>query len=151
MKVKELMTREVGFCTHLDKLAQAALMMREKDCGIVPIVDQNLKVIGIITDRDVCLAVAAHGQKAAGVLTQDFIGGKVISCAENDKITDILKKMRKNQIKRLPVTSQDGKLIGIISLADIVQNTDGKSVRREILKAIKSISRPRPILLHEIE
>jgi len=151
MKVKELMTTEVGFCSWQDNLAKAASIMWERDCGIVPVVNSELKVIGLVSDRDICLAVATRGQEASEIKTRDFIKGQIVSCQADDKIKDVLKKMRKKQVKRLPVTSQDGKLIGIISIADVLLSKANQSVKKDILKTVKAISRPRPILLREID
>ena len=145
------MTKDAVFCTAKDNLATAAELMMRRDCGAVPIVDEEKKIVGIITDRDICIAAASLNVKPAAVKVKDFTGKKIVSCYASDKIEDILKKMKKYQVKRLPVTSQDDILIGIISIADILLATNKhKSLRKKLVSTLKSISKPRPIILREI-
>ena len=151
MKVQDVMTKDVLFCSPTDNPAAAAERMMQKDCGIIPIVTEEKKVIGVITDRDICLAYARRGAKLAAFNLEEFIGKKIISCQPTDKIEDALKKMKKNQVKRLIITSQDGILLGIISIADILLATDKhKSLTKKVISTLKSINKPRPILLREI-
>jgi CBS domain-containing protein len=151
MKVQDVMTKDVIFCAPQDNLADAADLLIQRDCGVLPIVDAAKKVVGIITDRDICIAAASRNMKPSDIKTADFTGKKVFSCQANEKIEDVLKKMKKYQIKRLPVTSQDDALVGIISIADILSATDEhKSLRKKVISTLKSISKPRPILLREI-
>lgn len=152
MKVQDVMTAEVGFCQTEDSLAQAANIMWAKDCGAVPVVDVENRVAGIITDRDICIAVATRERRASEISVADFCREGIIVCAPNDKLRDALKKMAKNQIKRLPVVSQSGELVGIISVTDILLTTDeDKKLRKTAVSALTEIGRPRPILLTEIE
>lgn len=145
------MTQDVVFCTPEDFLSCAASIMWEKDCGIVPIADEEKRVVGIITDRDICMAVSSRDRKASDIKMQDFTGRKVISCKDSDEIKDALKLMKKNKIKRLPVTSQNGELIGIISLTDILFAAEkNKKLQKRILSTLIEISKPNPIVLSEV-
>jgi len=156
MKVQDVMTNDVGFCLLTDDLTKAAGVMRQRDCSIVPILDAEKRVVGVITDRDVGIAVASRDCKPSEIKVEDFCREKIIVCEPNEKINDALKKMRKNQIKRLPVTSQSGELVGIISLTDILSTTSknkskNKKLRKKIISTLMGIGKPRPILLQEIE
>ena len=151
MKVQDVMTGEVGFCRAEDNLAVAANIMWEKDCGAVPIVDAGNRIAGIITDRDICIAVGTRDCRASEIAAAEFCREDVIACAPDDKLKNALKKMAKNQIKRLPVVSQNRELIGIISLTDVLLKTDeDKKLRKTIVSALTEISKPQPILLTEI-
>lgn len=151
MKVQDVMTKDVVFCTPQDNLAIAAELMRQRDCGVLPIVDDERKVIGIVTDRDICLAAASGNAKLSEIKAEDFTREKIVLVKENEKIEDALKKMKKNRVKRLPVASQDCILIGIISVTDVLLATDKhKTLRKKTISALKSISKPSPILLREI-
>lgn len=144
------MTSDVGFCFPTDSLAKAAEIMRQKDCGAVPIISVENRVVGIITDRDICLAVSKNAAPAK-IKASEFCTENIIVCEPDDKIKDILKKMRKNKIKRLPVTSQSGELVGIISLTDVLLVTKkDKSLRKKVVSTLTAISKPRPITLREI-
>ena len=152
MKVKDVMKTDVGFCSTEDSLKKAAEIMRYRDCGVVPVVDAEQRVVGMLTDRDVCLAVAARNRKASDVKTKELINGKAIVCSPNDKLEDALKKMRKYQIKRLAVVGNNGELVGILSVTDILLSVrKDKDLKKKVYTTLKGIFKPRSIVLREIE
>ena len=152
MRVKDVMKTDVGFCSAEDNLKKAAEIMRFRDCGVVPIVDAENLVVGMLTDRDVCLAVAARNRKASDVKTKELINGKAIVCSPDDKLEDALKKMRKFQVKRLAVSGKNGELIGILSVSDVLLAVrKNKDLKKKIYSTLKAISRPRAIVLREID
>ena len=151
MKVKDVMKTDVGFCSTEDNLMKAAEVMRARDCGIVPIVDENKKVVGMLTDRDLCLVVVARNRKASDVKTGELLDGKIIVCAAEDKLEDVLRKMRKYQIKRLAVAGRDGRLVGILSVNDILLAVrKDKDLKKKVYAALRAIVKPRPIVLREV-
>jgi CBS domain-containing protein len=151
MKVKDLMKIDVGFCSTEDNLKKAAEVMRYRDCGVVPVVDAEHRVVGMLTDRDICLAVAARNRKASDVKTGELINGKAIVCSPDDKLEDALKKMRKHQVKRLAAVGGSGELAGILSVSDILLAVGkDKDLKKKIYAALKAIYKPRPIVLREI-
>lgn len=152
MKVKDVMKIDVGFCSAEDSLMKAADIMRSRDCGVIPVVDENKKVIGMLTDRDLCLAVVARNRKASDVKTGELMNGKPIVCAAEDKFEDVLRKMRKYQIKRLAAVGSEGELIGILSLSDILLSVEkDKDLKKKVYSTLKAIYKPHPIVLREIE
>lgn len=151
MKVQDVMTKDAVFCLPTDNPAKAAALMMQYDCGIVPILTAEKKVVGVVTDRDICLAYAKSSTKLSTFKLEVFTDKKIISCQPKDKIEDALKKMKKNQLKRLVVTSQDAIFVGIISIADILIATDKhKSLTKKVISTLRSISKPFPITLREI-
>lgn len=151
MKVKDVMKTDVGFCDLEDNLKKAAEIMRYRDCGVVPIVDDKKRVVGMLTDRDVCLAVAARNRKASEVKTKEVIKGKAIFCSPEDKLEDALRKMRKYQIKRLTAVSENGELAGILSITDIMLSVrKNKDLKKKVYATLKAIFKPRPIVLQEV-
>lgn len=152
MKVKDVMKIDVGFCSAEDNLMKAADVMRIRDCGAIPIVDENKKVVGILTDRDLCLAVVARNRKASDVKTGELINGKLIVCAAEDKIEDALRKMRKHRIKRLVAVNNQNELIGVFSLNDVLLSIGkDKDLKKKVYSTLKAIYKPRPIVLREID
>lgn len=150
MKVFEIMTLDVGFCGLEDSLAKAAEIMWRKDCGIVPIVDAEKRVVGILTDRDICIATATRNLKPSEIMACEMISRKVSACQMNDDIKKVLRLMRKNCVKRLPVTGEQGELLGIISITDILlKAAKKKSVRKLLISTLKTIAKPAPIVLCE--
>jgi CBS-domain-containing membrane protein len=94
--------------------------MWDFDCGSVPVVDPQNKLIGVITDRDICIAVATRRLLASDIPVKDVMSGSVVSCRLNEPVKDALRKMRETQIRRLPVLDEDGSLQGILAVNDIL-------------------------------
>ncbi len=120
MKVKEIMTENAKACTLTDNLAAAAWLMWEADCGIVPVVAGGGEVVGLITDRDICMAAMTKGRDESSIAIGDVISGKLFTCKPEDEIHSALNTMRDNKVRRLPVVTSDGKLAGMLSINDVV-------------------------------
>lgn len=150
MKVFEVMTIDVGFCHLEDNLTRAAQIMWEKDCGIVPVVDAKKQIVGVITDRDICIATATRNRRTSSIKVSDMDFRAVKTCAPEDDVKDVLRRMRKYKVKRLCVTNQDKELLGVISLSDILLKAgEKKSVRKLIFSTLSAIAKPAPIVLKE--
>lgn len=120
MKVAQLMTPAPLACGADTTLAEIARLMQRANCGIVPVVDANGTVTGVVTDRDICIATAtrdvAPSQIRAGELPYRF----TVCCRPDDDVRDVLRLMKQHRVRRLPVTSETGALHGVISIDDIV-------------------------------
>jgi len=119
MKVKELMTSDVKSCGPDTNLATAAKIMWEEDCGAIPVTDERGKVIGVITDRDICIAAATRARTEGDIPVQDVISKSVFACSPGDDVRSALETMKTRQVRRLPVIDQNGRLAGILSIHDI--------------------------------
>jgi len=151
MKVKDVMKTDVGFCSTEDSLMKTAEMMLRRDCGVVPVVDENKQVVGMLTDRDLCLAIVARNRKSSDIKAKDLIKGEAIICAADDKIELVLRKLRVNQIKHLAVVGADGELVSILSVNDILLGVrKDKNLKKKIYSTLKAIAKPRPIVLREV-
>jgi CBS domain-containing protein len=125
MKVKEIMSNEpVKSCHAETVLSNATLLMKENNKGALPVLDKEQKVIGIITDRDVCLAAAKYPGKAPSNLTVKDVmnNAKVHTIHQDATVADAMKEMRKYKIGRLPVTGKDGVLKGMISVNTLLSH-----------------------------
>lgn len=120
MKVKDVMTRAVQVCTPETNLAAGGMIMWENDCGVVPVMNDDCKVIGMITDRDICIAVATKHRPASDITVGEVFSGNLYACNSHDDVRDALKIMRAEKVRRLPVISVNGTLEGIVSMNDIV-------------------------------
>lgn len=119
MKVRDLCMRSVRTCGPDTSLAEAGWTMWEGDCGILPIVDGAGKAIGVITDRDICMAVATKFRPAAQITAREVGGGKLFTCRLDDDAKRAMEIMRTESVRRLPVVDSEGKLQGILSLNDL--------------------------------
>ncbi len=125
MKVADLMTSDVRSCTIHDSLNAAARIMWDHDCGCAPVVDAHGKLIGIVTDRDICMAAYTQGVPLQAIRVERAMSPKVISCARTDDLDTAHHLMRTHEIHRLPVVDSRGKPIGILSLSDVINHWHG--------------------------
>lgn len=122
MEVAELMNVNVQACGPDDKLNHATRIMWEGDCGAVPIVDANMAVVGIITDRDALMAAYTKGQRLDEIPIHNAMTLEVVTVSPRDALSHAEGLMQRHQIRRLPVTT-DGQLVGMLSLGDIARYT----------------------------
>ena len=145
MKAKEIMTPSPTACTPTDTLAEAARAMWDNDCGILPVVAEGGKVVGLITDRDICMSAGMHGANLANLAVEDVINGKVYSVEPDDDVQTALETMRDRKVRRLPVVDSDGMLQGMLSMNDVVlcaqEPNDGKPgiAYAEVVDTLKAI------------
>jgi CBS domain-containing protein len=118
MKVQDVMTSNVKACRPELNLAAAAGVMWDNNCGTLPVVDGVGKVLGMITDRDIAIAVATRGRLASEITVGEVVSGKVAACAVDEDIKSALKKMGQERVRRIPVINREGILQGILSLDD---------------------------------
>jgi CBS domain-containing protein len=148
MQVNEVMTAAVECCTPEDTTQKPAQIMKSADTGVVPVLkaEDNPKVVGVITDRDLCLGVVAAGRNPREVRVRDCMSERVVSCHPEDDVKKVSQLMADNQVRRIPVVDEDGGIVGIVSLADITQRgmTDksGETLR-EISEPSGEASKPR--------
>jgi CBS domain-containing protein len=144
MKVQDIMTTATRACHASSNLAEAAMIMWENDCGIVPVLDGDSKVVGLITDRDICIASATKNRAPGDIQVMELITGNIASCKADDDIKTALKKMEDMRIRRLPVVSEDGSLQGILSISDIVQSAEDSKKKdaisyKDVVSTLKAI------------
>jgi CBS domain-containing protein len=129
MKIATLMTTNVATC-HLDEpLSTAAERMWTRDCGVLPVVDTDERVVGMVTDRDICMSTWMNGCAPQSLNVAAAMSKSLHSCSPEDSLVAAEELMRKNQIRRLPVVDRGGKLMGILSLADIVREAQRERAR----------------------
>jgi CBS domain-containing protein len=129
MKVQDVMTQEVETCWPDTNLAAAAAMMWENDCGVLPVVADEGKAIGVITDRDIAIALGTRNKIAADLPVAEVMSARLVTASPEEDIHTALKLMRKEKLHRLPVVNNDGVLKGILSLNDVALqavHSDGK-------------------------
>ena len=137
MKVSEIMTAEVKCCHPEDSLNTAAQLMWDFDCGCIPVVDDSGRPVGMITDRDICMAAYTQGAKLTERLVASAMSKEIYVCRADDELALVEEMMRQCRVRRLPVVEAQGRLTGIVSLNDIAQ-----AAERE--RAIKHGSRGIP-------
>jgi len=128
MKVNDVMTPHAKTIWLTESLADAARLMWENDCGVLPIV-KDQKVVGMITDRDICMATAMRDTSPSHISVEEVMSANVFSARPEDEVEHALDMTREHKIRRLPIVNVDGELKGILSMNDIVlraKNRNGK-------------------------
>lgn len=126
MRVEEAMNLPVCTCTPETDLATVTSRMRDNDCGMLPVVDGDGRVVGVITDRDVCLTLGGATKSAARISVGGVMTRKVFSCRKGDPIEKALETIASKQVRRLPVLDDSGRLCGILSMNDVVLRADAE-------------------------
>jgi CBS domain-containing protein len=144
MRVKHIMTKDPTSCVASDTAQKAASIMRDEDAGIVPVIEneQSQKVIGVVTDRDLCMNVVAEGRDPRTVRAEECMTTAVVTCSPNDSVEKATELMKENQIRRVPVVDEGRKLLGIVSMADLVARAELKTGHTH--ETLKTVSTPTP-------
>lgn len=149
MRVEELMTRNVRTCGPDERLSTAAAIMWQFDCGCVPIVDADGHVLGMVTDRDICMAGLTQGKPAHELPVTLPMSDNVWSCRADDTLEVAERTMREKKVRRLPVLDAGERLVGILSLNDLVRGASKTRARKpaeitdvELRETIAAIGAP---------
>jgi len=124
MRVSEAMTRDVRIARPDQSIREAATVMAEIDAGALPVGEQD-RLIGVITDRDIAVRAVAQG-KAPTTMVRDVMSQEVLYCFDDQDLDDVAKNMGSVKVRRLPVVNRDKRLVGILSLGDLVRNEGAK-------------------------
>ena len=141
MKVREIMSEPPLTCTPETSLAVAARLMGEADYGTLPVVDSQGKLAGIVTDRDICLALAGTNRNALHVSVREVMTTAVFSARLDSEVQSALATMKGARVRRLPVLDESGRLKGILSFEDIVlRGFEGDGIApSEIVAALRTM------------
>jgi CBS domain-containing protein len=120
MQVRDIMTYQVICCDPGSDLEQVAALMQERDCGCIPVADDQGHALGMITDRDIAMAAAARHKALWELHAQDLLGRGLYACHPDDEIHQALDIMTAWQVHRLPVLDEAGEVKGLLSLDDVV-------------------------------
>jgi len=154
MRVEELMQKVVRVCGPDDAISEAARIMWEADCGCVPVVagDGRGGLVGIITDRDVCMAAYTRGKALGELRVCDAMSRDLRTCSPQESLAAAAGAMRVARVRRLPVVDEAGQLLGIVSLSDLAREfarlrAGGKKgiTAAEIGELLAGICEPRQI------
>ena len=141
MKVKEVMTPDARAIWLTESLADAAKEMWANDCGVLPIIKDGRKVVGMITDRDICMATAMRDRNPSGISVEEVMNPNVYAAGAEEDVEQALQTMRQHKVRRLPVLNLQGELQGIVSMNDIVlkaKERDGREPAIDYGEVVKT-------------
>ena len=161
LRCHEIMTRDLAVATRDTTLHDVAIMMKDEDTGVIPAVDFDTpggngktasnertddarkygrpgKLVGLITDRDVVCRAVAEDRDCKATRAEEIMSTDLYTAKPNDRVVDVLRKMGDKQVRRIPVVSDSGRLLGMISLGDIARESQDDN---ELAQALEEISR----------
>ena len=146
MNVQDVMSREPHAVRMVDRLDEAARILWEQDCGFVPVVDGANVLVGVLTDRDLCMASYTQGKPVANMPVLAVMARELTTCGPEDSLVSAMDVMAKAQVHRLPVVDARGVLLGVLSSSDLIQVAQARPAAvaiAKVLATIAAISKPR--------
>ena len=138
MDVRSVMTPDPATCQASTPIRDVARLMLENDCGLVPVTDETGKPVGTVTDRDIALRVVAEGREVQQATAQDCMTSPVTSVGIDSSLEEATELMEREQVRRMLVVDQEGRLCGIVAQADVALS--GRDRRTADL--VESVSQP---------
>jgi CBS domain-containing protein len=136
-RVREVMTRDPQCVTERDTVREAARIMQSADTGVVPVVDDGRRIIGMITDRDIVVRLVAEGKDPMNARVNEAMTKSVRKVDEDAPINEVVELMSSAQIRRVPVVNKNDEIVGIVSLADLATETNQTG---KVGKTVENIS-----------
>ena len=160
LRCRDIMTRDLAVATRDTMLSEVALMMKQEDTGVIPVVEYDVrpgngnaeeagrkyegrnysrgKLVGLITDRDIVIRAVSEGKDCSSVRAEDIMSVDIHTVNPNDRVVDVIRKMGDKQVRRIPVVNENKYLVGMISMADVAVETRED---RELAEALEDISK----------
>lgn len=138
MLCREIMTPDPAWCRADDRVSEAAEIMRDRDVGAVPVVREG-RLVGIVTDRDVALRLAAEGLDPGTTPVERVMTRDPRTCRPNDRLERVVEVMERQRVRRVPVVDGEGRLVGIVAQADLAEKAHAPLMVADLLE---EVSRP---------
>lgn len=156
MRVHQLMSRPAVTCRMTSDLAAVAMMMWRHDCGVIPVVDDAERLVGLVTDRDICMALATRHRRPEELNAANVMRKEVFTVEPHQDVREAMRLMAKEQVRRLPVLLEDRRLAGMLSVNDLVLNIRSRAragsepTATDVLETLQAIStHPQTVALVE--
>lgn len=159
LRCRDIMTRDLAVATRETSVTEVALMMKQEDTGVIPVVEYDAapgngrtddaerrhegrysrgKLLGLITDRDIVMRAISEGKDCTQIHSEDIMTVDVHTANPNDRVVDVIRKMGDKQVRRIPVVNENRYLVGMISMADVALETRED---HELAEALEDISK----------
>lgn len=135
--VKQVMTSNPATVEADASVTEAGRIMRDQDTGIVPVIEDG-RLVGTVTDRDIVVRVLAAGRDPQSTSVQEVASTDIVTVDPQQELDEALRLMARHQVRRLPVVEEEGRLVGIVSQADVARQADDKRTG----ELVEEISRP---------
>ena len=136
MTCEEVMTPSPTACTPQHTAIDAAELMKREDCGLLPVVSDNGKLIGVLTDRDIVVKIVAEARDPRATAVGDVMTTDLVTCLPQESIETVMEQMATRQVRRVPIVDRDGTLIGIVAQADVATRVASPQETGQVVQAI---------------
>ncbi len=146
MKIREVMNQPAVTCPTSATLDNAARLMWEFDCGVVPVVDDNGRVAGVVTDRDICMAAYTQGKTLHAISVTSAMARKVVTVQAGQSVRTAERLMRQHKVRRLPVIDGEAGIVGLVSMNDLARlaaDTGEPGVDHALVSTLAAVCEPR--------
>lgn len=146
MNIKDLMHTPAISCRRTDSLDTAAGLMWEHDCGVITVLGDEGQLVGVITDRDICMAAYTQGRAPKELSVADAMAKQVYFARPDDSVTVAEALMKDHQVRRVPIVDAQDKPVGVLSVNDLARyavSPRGKDVQREVVQTLAAVCTPR--------
>src|SRR6516164_3046927 len=131
MKVKDVMTEAPYYCQPETNLGSATELMWNADCGFLPVRSVDGKIVGVVTDRDICIALGTRNRLPGDVTVGEVMSNRVFACSPDDDVHVVLRTMQEGGVRRLPVIVENGTLVGVISMDDLLLRAEAAGIGKQ--------------------
>ncbi|RKH43640.1 CBS domain-containing protein [Corallococcus llansteffanensis] len=138
LTARDIMTRAVRTARRDSTLREVAQLMKDEDCGVVPIVDAEGRLVGLVTDRDLAVRGFTHGRAVDALRAADVMSEDIEAVLPEEDLHGVIDLMGRRQVRRVPVVEPDDRLVGIIALGDVASRADQDEELQEALERISS-------------
>lgn len=138
MRASEIMTGAPGACRPDDPVERVLQHMDERECGAVPVVDADRKVVGIVTDRDVLFGIRENDGRIEGLTASGCMTDHPVTVQQDDDVEEVVRRMRESRVRRVPVVDENGALVGIVAQADLAVHLEDDALLAGYLREVSA-------------
>lgn len=138
MRAREMMTGGPKACRPDEPVDRALAHMDECECGAVPVVDEDRRVVGIVTDRDVLFGIRGNDGRIEGLTVAECMTGHPVTVRQDDEAEEVVRRMRESRVRRVPVVDEEGSLVGIVAQADLAVHLEDDALVAAYLREVSA-------------
>lgn len=138
MQTRDIMTENPACCAPETNIEDVAKLMADNDCGEIPVLDEQSRPVGVVTDRDIACRAVAQGKDPQRTAARDVMSSPVVTATPDTSVEDCCAQMEQNQIRRMPVVDESGACCGMVSQADVARSAS----EHESAKLVRDVSEP---------
>ncbi len=135
MKIKEIMTRELATIPPDATIRAAAQLMRDRDVGMLPVLDRG-RLVGLVTDRDIVVRAIADNLDTKKTALREIMTTEIFFCYEHEDVAEAVECMQRKQVRRLLILNRTKRLVGVVSIGDLAVDTGDRQLAGEVLKKV---------------